>query len=150
MGNEIKILIFSKKGTSKGKTFFNYRTRMNLIVKGQEGKGLQKKTVDVRFRQTAKIPDKVIGKDYLRGILTCDSLKVDAPTIYAIKETTNDDGDVILKYPAVWVSEVISYSEQEREAKQSAFDLEDEPESETTEEPETEETEETDLGGSDD
>jgi hypothetical protein len=140
MGNEIKILIFSKKGTSKGKTFFNYRTSMKLIVKGEEDKGLQKRTVDVKFRQSAKIDGKNLGKDYLRGILTCESTKVDAPTIYAIKETTNDDGDVVLKYPAVWVSEVISYEETAKEAKQSAFVLEDD-------EPEAEET---DLGGSDD
>lgn len=141
MGNEIKILIFSKKGTSKGKTFFNYRTSMKLIVKGEEDKGLQKRTVDVKFRQTAKIDGKNLGKDYLRGVLTCESTKVDAPTIYAIKEVVNaDTGDIERKYPAVWVSDVISYEETAKEAKQSAFVLEDD-------EPEAEET---DLGGSDD
>ena len=141
MGNEIKILIFSKKGTSKGKTFFNYRTSMKLLVKGEEDKGLQKRTVDVKFRQTAKIDGKNLGKDYLRGVLTCESTKVDAPTIYAIKEVVDENtNDIVRKYPAVWVSEVISYEETAKEAKQSAFVLEDD-------EPEAEET---DLGGSDD
>ena len=142
MGKEIKILIFSRKRTLKGKTFFNYCTSMKLLVKGEEDKGLQKRTVDVKFRQTVKIDGKNLGKDYLRGVLTCESTKVDAPTIYQIKEVVDaDTGDIIeRKYPAVWVSDVISYEETAKEAKQSAFVLEDD-------EPEAEET---DLGGSDD
>lgn len=139
MGKEIKILIFSKKGTSKGKTFFNYRTSMNLIVKGEEDKGLQKKTVDVKFRQTAKIEGKNLGRDYLRGYLICEDTKVDAPAIYSIKESENDDGDIVRKYPAVWISEVKGFTEAERRATQSAFVLDDEPSDE-----------ESDLGGNDD
>ena len=138
MGKEIKILVFSKKGKAKGnKTFFNYRTSMNLIVKGEEDKGLQKKTVDVKFRQSAEIPGKKIGTDYLRGYLVCEDCKVDAPTIYAIKEVENDDGDIVRKYPAVWISEVKSFTETEKRATQSAFVL-DEPSDEESE-----------LGGSD-
>ena len=138
MGNEIKILVFSKQGKVKGKTFFNYRTSMKIVVKGEEDKGLQKKTVDVKFRQTASIPGKTIGKDYLRGYLVCEDTKVDAPSFWAIKEVENEDGDIVRKYPAVWISEVKGYTEAEKRATQSAFVLEDEPSDE-----------ESDLGGSD-
>lgn len=138
MGKEIKILVFSKQGKVKGKTFFNYRTSMNIVVKGEEDKGLQKKTVDVKFRQTANIPGKTIGKDYLRGYLVCEDSKVDAPIVWAIKEVVNEDGETVRKYPAVWISEVKGYTEAEKRAAQSAFVLEDEPSDE-----------ESDLGGSD-
>ena len=105
MENLIKIFVVSAKGKSKDKTFFNYRTRMNLTVKGEEDKGLQVKSVDLKFRQTAEIKGIKLGKDYIRGYLYCKPENVDAPHIYEVKEDAVD-GSLKKKYPAVWISAV--------------------------------------------
>lgn len=136
MENLIKIFVVSAKGKSKDKTFFNYRTPMNLIVKGEEDKGPQTKYVDLKFRQTADIKGVKIGKDYIRGYLLCKPENVDAPHIYEIKEESKD-GVLTKKYPAVWVSAVEEYEPRQKVATQSAFL------------PETSDDAETELGGSD-
>lgn len=140
----IKIFVTSRKGKTAKKTFFNYRTRMNLLVKGEEDKGLQVRTVDVKFNQEADIAGKKLGTDYLRGFLYCDPAKVDAPSIYEVKTEINKEGVEVAKYPAVWIKAVDHYEEVAKVANQSAFYIKDD-----SEEEEADDGEASDLGGSD-
>lgn len=123
---EVKFLLMSKnQKTESGRTFRKFFTSMNIVVKGEEEKGLQSKTLTVKF-------DKAIDTSkFKRGIITAEENQVDLPYKFEIREVEKD-GVKKLKYPHVYVKSIISY--EERLPKSTGqFDLKDEEETEATE-----------------
>ena len=124
----LKMLLMSKQQTRPdGKSKFRkYFTYVDIEVEGEEDKGLQTKSVTVKF-------DKSIDTSrYVRGILTVKEENIDIPYRYKIKETVQEDGTVKKTYPHIYIKKVESY--EERKPKTTAqFNLMDEAETEETE-----------------
>lgn len=123
MENEIKLLLKSKKKKSKdGKQQFRtFFTDVMILVKGEEDKGPQKKTITVKFA------DDVKTKDLVRGLITCDEKDIDLPFKYQILK--KDDGKD--SYPIIYIRAIKNY--EERKGKSTIkFITEDEEETEET------------------
>lgn len=103
----IKILITKRNLKSKDgkKKFSTFRTKMFLLVKGEEEKGKQEKWVTVKF------PSDVDTKNLSRGLLTVKVADISFPRIYEV--TNNKNGEV--EYPTVWVREFKEFHSIERE-----------------------------------
>ena len=125
--SQIKFVLFkSNKTTKDGKKFSAYSTNMNLLVKGEEEKGLQSKKIDVKFDKSllGRI-EEIKG----RGDLICEASDVNAPSVYQVTEKIGKDGKVELKkdgtpkkvYPSVYVSNYVEYRFNPKKASQSAF-----------------------------
>lgn len=120
-----KLLLMSKnqKMANGKKTFKKFFTAVKIEVEGEEDKGLQSKTMTVKFDSS------IDTKDYTRGILTVDLKDIDIPFRYRIKEVMLEDGTTKKVYPHIFIKKVISY--EERKPKSTAvFDLLDEKEDE--------------------
>lgn len=117
----VRIQLFSKLATikvkGKEKKIRNFWTYMNLLVKGEEEKGLQKKSVTVKFRQDVDNDSEYDLEDIKNGILTG---VVNAPFIYEIKE--DEEG---LHYPELWVRKIHAFKPKESHHKQSDFFIEE-------------------------
>ena len=76
----IQLLLKSKKKQTKdGRKFRTYFTDVNIVVKGEEEKGKQRKTITVKF-------DKAVDTSKLiRGILTCKESDIDLPFKYHVQ-----------------------------------------------------------------
>lgn len=110
-----KILLKSKLQKGKdGKSFRTFYTTMNIVVKGEEEKGKQKKSLTVKFRK------EVNTYNLKRGIITGE---FDAPFRY---EVTEQNGKKI--YPVVWVRKIDSYEEKVAQHSQDDFVTEEETE----------------------
>lgn len=117
----LKLLLKSKqKKAPNGATFRTFFTDVMIVVKGEESKGKQRKTLTVKFDKSIKTDD------YIRGLIEVEEKDIDMPYKYEVK--TKDDGK--LKYPTIYIKKVASY--EERKVK-STIDF-------ITEESETEET----------
>lgn len=81
----------SKDGTRKFRTFF---TPVNIVVKGEEDKGAQKKYLTVKFK------DGVEHSNLKRGILTCKDEDIWIPYVYEITENQETGKK---EFPTVWV-----------------------------------------------
>lgn len=118
----MRFFIYSKNKKSKeGRTFRSYWAYMNIIVKGEEEKGKQRKSITVSFLQ---------GVDHskiTRGVLDAD---IDAPFIYQVRPDEKTGKD---RYPTIWVKHINSFTPKEAQHQQSDFFLEDEGETEETE-----------------
>ena len=130
----IKLLLMSKQqtradGRSKFRKFF---TSVYIEVEGEEEKGLQEKSITVKF-------DKAVDTSkFIRGILTVDEKNIDIPYRYKVREVTLEDGTVKKSYPHIYIKKVESY--EERKPKTTAqFNLMDEAETEETDIDDTEE-----------
>ena len=129
-----KLLLMSKQQTRPdGKSKFRkYFTYVDIEVKGEEDKGLQTKSVTVKFDKT------VDTSKFVRGILSVDEKDIDIPYRYEIKEKLDENGEVKKTYPHIYVKKVLNF--EERKPKTTAqFNLMDEAETEETEIDETEE-----------
>ena len=100
----VKLLVKSKKkkNASTGAQFRTYFTDVMIVVKGEEAKGKQRKTVNVRFDQ------KVDTKNIVRGIITCKEEDIDLPFKYQV--ITKDNGKE--SYPTIYIRKVESYEEK--------------------------------------
>ena len=123
----MKLLLMSKMqkrpdGKSKFKKFFTY---FDIEVKGEEDKGLQTKSITVKF-------DKSIDTSkFTRGILTVKDKDIDLPYRYEIKEIEKD-GELKKSYPHVFIKAYESF--EERKPKSTAVpNLMDEEETEEVE-----------------
>lgn len=117
-----KLKIYSVKTKEFGRRFWSY---MNIVVKGEESKGKQRKSVNVKFRK------EINTYNLKRGIIDGE---FDAPFIWEIKEETKD-GKTKKVYPTIWVRKLENYTEQLAKHPQSDFildDEKDEDEEETT------------------
>lgn len=92
----IKIKLLSKQVNAGGKKFRRYFTPVNIVVKGEEEKGKQSKSLTVKIAKSCELP-----KDTKFAILTVDASKgqISLPTIYEVTE--DKDGNSI--YPVVWL-----------------------------------------------
>ena len=100
----VKLLVKSKKkkNASTGAQFRTYFTDVMIVVKGEEAKGKQRKTVNVRFDQ------KVDTKNIVRGIITCKEEDIDLPFKYQV--ITKDNGKE--SYPTIYIRKIESYEEK--------------------------------------
>ena len=124
----VKMLLMSKQqtradGKSKYRKFFTY---MDIEVKGEEDKGLQLKSITVKFDKT------IDTSKFIRGIITLDENDYDAPYRYEVKEEVQPDGTVKQKYPHIFIKKIVSY--EDRKPKSTGqFNLMDEADTEETE-----------------
>ena len=82
---------------SKRTEFPTYWTPVTIMVKGEEDKGLQEKTLNVKF---TKIADKKLPVDFKGGqIVIKDPKNINFPYVYEVKQ--DEDGEDI--YPEVWI-----------------------------------------------
>lgn len=97
-----KLLLMSKiNQTADGRKFRKFFTTMNIIVKGEEEKGLQQKTLNVKF-------DKEIStKDFVRGIVQVDENKIEIPYKWEVKE---DPKTGKKRFPTIWIKEIVMYT----------------------------------------
>lgn len=100
----VKLLVKSKKkkNASTGAQFRTYFTDVMIVVKGEETKGKQRKTVNVRFDKT------VDTKNIVRGIITCNEADIDLPFKYQV--ITKENGKE--SYPTIFIRKYESYEEK--------------------------------------
>lgn len=125
---KIMLYVVSKKNKSKdGKQeWVSFRTQMNLIVAGEEDKGLQHVWVDVILKdkeEKAKI-EKMKG----RIKITCNDVELTAPTIYKVKQIQQEDGSYKNQYPKVFINHVLEAVEAPKPVPQSSFTVDEIPE----------------------
>lgn len=103
----IKLMITKRNHKSEnGKKWVSLRTKMNLLVKGEEEKGKQEKWVDVKVYDKA-YPDDVLS----RGIITAYVKDINYPKVYEI--TIDENGKK--KYPVVKVFAIQGFTPVEIE-----------------------------------
>ena len=119
----VQLLLMSKQAkTKEGKKFRRFWTRVLILVKGEEEKGKQPKSLTVKFDEG------VATKDFVRGIITCDEKDIDLPFVYQIKKDEETGKD---RYPYIQIHKVAKY--EERKPKSTIeFCLEDEDETDDT------------------
>ena len=101
-----KLLLKSKKKVSKdGRQFRTYFTDVMILVKGEEEKGKQRKTLTVKFDQA------VPTKDLIRGYVTCEDKDIDLPFKYQVKEKDGKE-----TYPTIYIRKIASYEEKRGES----------------------------------
>ena len=119
--SQVTLLLKSKKkqskdGKQKFRTFF---TDVMIVVKGEEEKGKQRKSLTVKF-------DKKVDTDKLtRGLLTVDVKDIDMPFKYQIIQKDGKES-----YPSIYIRNYDNFEERRGE---STIDF-------LTEEDDTEET----------
>lgn len=103
----IKIMITKRNQKSKDgkKKYSIFRTKMNLIVKGEEEKGKQARWITVKF------PSDVDVKELSRGLLTVKVADISFPSVYEV--TQDENGKDV--YPVVWVRAFKEFRSIERE-----------------------------------
>ena len=111
-----KNVTITRKSDGKEITFRRYWTDVNTLVKGEEDKGMQHKTLEVRFKQGVEH-----AKMY-SGILDGD---IGLPFIYEVKEKNG-----VKEYPVCWVRSVKSFTPINSKSSVTPI-LEDEVEEET-------------------
>ena len=116
----MKLLLKSKKKkSSNGAQFRTFFTDVMIVVKGEEEKGKQRKSITVRF-------DKSVDTSKLvRGFLTVDEKDIDLPFKYQIIEK---DGKP--SYPSIFIRKYDSY--EEKKGNSTIEFLTDEDETEET------------------
>lgn len=103
----IKLMItIRNRKSGNGQKWVSIRTKMNLLVKGEEEKGKQDKWVDVKVYDKA-YPDNVLS----RGIITAYVRDINYPKVYEI--TTDENGKK--KYPVVKVFAIQGFTPVELE-----------------------------------
>ena len=115
----VQLLLMSKQAKTKdGKKFRRFWTRVLILVKGEEEKGKQVKSLTVKFDEG------VATKDFVRGLITCEEKDIDLPFVYQIKKDEETGKD---RYPYIQIHKVTKY--EERKPKSTIeFCLEDEEE----------------------
>lgn len=103
----IKIMITKRNQKSKDgkKRYSIFRTKMNLIVKGEEEKGKQEKWITVKF------PSDVDTKELSRGLLTVKVADISFPSVFEV--TQDENGKDV--YPVVWIRAFKEFRSIERE-----------------------------------
>ena len=98
----IELLLKSKKKQAKdGRQFRTYFTDVMIVVKGEEEKGKQKKTLTVKFDQG------VNTKDIVRGLVQVEEKDIDLPFKYQVKEKDGKE-----TYPTIYIRKIAKYEER--------------------------------------
>lgn len=97
-----KLLLKSKKKkASNGAQFRTFFTDVMIVVKGEEEKGKQRKSITVRF-------DKAIDVSKLvRGYIEVENKDIDLPFKYQIIEKDGKES-----YPSIFIRKIKSYEEK--------------------------------------
>lgn len=107
---KIQISRMNRKSKDGKRKWIEFRTKMNLVVKGEEEKGKQDKWVTVQFDES------INTKELSRGVLTVKVADISFPRVYEIKEITDETtGETKKKYPVVWVNAFKEFHAVERE-----------------------------------
>ena len=124
----IKFLLMSKmQETADGRKFRKFFTSMRIVVEGEEDKGLQEKTLTVKFDSNVKTDG------FRRGIITAKEGDVEIPYKFKVRKVTDKKtGKEVTKYPHVYVKAIEGYEERLPKST-GTFDLKDEEETEETE-----------------
>lgn len=119
----VQLLLMSKQAKTKdGKKFRRFWTKVLILVKGEENKGKQERSLTVKFDEG------VSTKEFVRGLVTCEDKDIDLPYVYQIKKDEETGKD---RYPYIQIHKVAKY--EERKPKSTIeFCLEDEGETEDT------------------
>ena len=98
----LELLLKSKKKTnSNGAEFRTYFTDVMILVKGEEEKGKQKKTLTVKF-------DKGVDtRNVIRGLVQVDEKDIDLPFKYQVKEKDGKE-----TYPTIFIRKIAKYEER--------------------------------------
>ena len=119
-----KLLLMTKNYTTKdGRKFKRYFTHVNIIVEGEEEKGLQKKSMTIKFSRD------VDTKPLKRGILVVADSDISIPYKWKIKESHDENGNLKTEYPVIYIKGYESFEERHPETT-AKFDLEDEADEE--------------------
>lgn len=130
----VKLLLKSKKQkASNGATFRRFFTDVKILVKGEEEKGKQRKSITVKF-------DKSVDTSKLvRGFITCNEADIDLPFKYQIQEK---DGKP--SYPTIYIRKIENYEEKRGQSTIEFLTEEDETEETNIDDEEVEEVEDED------
>ena len=122
--SNVKLLLMSKLENGQNRQKFRkFFTCMNILVKGEEDKGLQEKTLNVKFKR------EVNTNGFIRGIVEVKEDKISIPFKWEIKI---DEKTGKKKYPTIWIDEIVNY-EQRLAKSTGTFNLKDESETEPVE-----------------
>ena len=104
----IKLMVVrrNRKSEKNGQKWVSIRTKMNLIVKGEEEKGKQEKWVDVKSYDETYPTDKLT-----RGIVRVYVRDINFPKVYEITEDENGKK----KYPVVKIFTIQDFTPVELE-----------------------------------
>lgn len=128
----IKLLLKSKKKQTKdGRKFRTYFTDVMIVVKGEEEKGQQRKSLTVKFDKDCPNTSNLV-----RGYLTINEKDVDLPFKYQIVEK---DGKP--SYPSIFIRKFESYEEVKGKSTIKFLTEEDETEDTVIDDEEIEEVE---------
>ena len=127
----VKLLLkYKKQKASNGATFRRFFTDVKILVKGEEEKGKQRKSITVKF-------DKGVDTSKLvRGFITCNEADIDLPFKYQIQEK---DGKP--SYPTIYIRKIENYEEKRGQSTIEFLTEEDETEETNIDEEEVEEVE---------
>ena len=115
----IKLLLKSKKKKAKnGAQFRTFFTDVMILVKGEENKGKQRKSLTVKFDKN------VNTSNLIRGYLTVDEKDIDLPFKYQVLK--RDDGSD--SYPIIFIRKFENYEEKRGNSTISFLTEEDETE----------------------
>lgn len=138
MSEKIKLLITkrTKKIANSKRQFTVYATKMNLPVisvneDGKEVKGEpETKWVDLKFGK--EVPNSILETIKSRGYIVIDNDNVNAPFVYKVEESANEDGETVKKYPTVWIHGDFDYFPAPKKQNQNAFVLDEEESAEVS------------------
>ena len=131
-----KLLLKSKKKKAKnGAQFRTFFTDVMILVKGEEEKGKQKKTLTVKFDKT------VNTSELVRGYLTVDDKDIDLPFKYQVLK--REDGSD--SYPVIYIHKYEKYEEKRGNSTITFLTEEDETEDTAIDEDEVEEVEDEEV-----
>lgn len=129
----VKLLLKSKKKQTKdGRQFRTYFTDVMIVVKGEESKGKQRKTLTVKFDKECQGVSKLV-----RGYLTVNEADIDMPFKYQIVQKDGKDS-----YPSIYIRKFESYEEKKGASTIEFLTDEDETEDTVIDEEAVEEVEE--------
>lgn len=131
----VKLLLKSKKKKAKnGAQFRTFFTDVMILVKGEESKGKQKKTLTVKF-------DKGVNtSNLIRGYLTVEEKDIDLPFKYQVLK--REDGSD--SYPIIYIRNYSNYEEKRGNSTITFLTEEDETEETVIDDEEVEEVEDED------
>lgn len=110
-------LYSAKKTTKDGKrNWIEFYTKMSILVKGEEEKGFQEKSITIKFAKD------INTKDFKRGYVYVDVANLIAPSIYQIKV----DADGKKDYPFIYIKKIEKFVATTYQAPQNAFATSDE------------------------
>lgn len=96
--------IYTEEKETNGKKWTRFYTLLFLVVKGEEGVGLQRKYVNVKINP---LIDTTPYKD--GGVFTLEIGKYSLPLIYEIKNLENGKKE----YPCMYIHEIAAYTKLE-------------------------------------